>query len=58
MTERRSAVVPDIYKDNCIPQDAYKPTFVRSLVMVPVRQDDPIAAMGAYWASTREIPDP
>jgi signal transduction histidine kinase len=57
MVERRSAVVPDIYKDSRIPQDAYKPTFVRSLAMVPVRQDDPIAAMGAYWARTREIPD-
>jgi signal transduction histidine kinase len=57
MTERKSAVVPDIYQDNRIPQDAYRPTFVRSLAMVPVRQDDPIAAIGAYWARTREIPD-
>jgi two-component system, cell cycle sensor histidine kinase and response regulator CckA len=57
MVERKSAVVPDIYQDDRIPQDAYKPTFVRSLAMVPVRQDDPIAAMGAYWARTREIPE-
>ena len=57
MTERKSAVIPDIYQDNRIPQDAYRPTFVRSLAMVPVRQDDPIAAMGAYWASPAEIPD-
>ena len=55
MIERRSAVIPDIYGDHRIPHHAYRPTFVRSLLMVPVRQDDPIAAMGAYWASTREI---
>jgi two-component sensor histidine kinase len=57
MTERKSAVIPDIYADDRIPQDAYRPTFVRSLAMVPVRQDDPIAAMGAYWATAKEIPD-
>lgn len=56
MLERRAAVIPDIYQDSRIPQDAYRPTFVRSLAMVPVRQDDPIAAMGAYWATTRDIP--
>ena len=55
MMERRAAVIPDIYQDHRIPQDAYRPTFVRSLAMVPVRQDDPIAAMGAYWAKSREI---
>lgn len=55
MLERRAAVIPDIYQDDRIPQDAYRPTFVRSLAMVPVRQDDPIAAMGAYWANSREI---
>ena len=57
MLERRSAVIPDIYKDHRIPHDAYRPTFVRSLIMVPVRQDDPMAAIGAYWASTRQISD-
>lgn len=54
MRERKTAVIKDIYQDPRIPQDAYKPTFVQSLVMVPVRQDDPIAAMGAYWSETRD----
>jgi DNA-binding CsgD family transcriptional regulator len=57
MTQRKSAVIPDIYKDHRIPHDAYRATFVRSLAMVPVRQDDPIAALGAYWADTRRISD-
>lgn len=55
MTEGRSAVIPDIDKDPRIPHDAYEPTFVKSLAMVPVRQEAPIAAIGAYWAYVREI---
>ncbi len=26
------------------------PTFVKSLLMVPAPQHDPVAALGAYWA--------
>ena len=42
--------VGDVYADPRIPHDAYRPTFVRSLAMVPVRTPDPVAAIGAYWA--------
>lgn len=56
MTEERPAVIPDIYANPRIPQDAYRPTFVRSLAMVPVRHEHAaIAAMGAYWASSRQV---
>lgn len=51
MLNRRSAVIPDIYADDRIPHDAYRPTFVKSLVMVPIRTLDPIGAIGNYWAS-------
>ena len=50
MLNRQIAVIPDIYTDERVPHDAYRPTFVKSLVMVPVRQQEPIAAIGAYWA--------
>jgi signal transduction histidine kinase/CheY-like chemotaxis protein len=50
MLNRQTVVVPDIYADARIPHEAYRPTFVKSLVMVPVRQEDPLAAIGAYWA--------
>src|SRR5262249_33787905 len=53
MLNKRSAVISDIYKDARIPHDAYRPTFVKSLVMVPVRAEDPLAAIGCYWASER-----
>lgn len=51
MLTGQPAVIPDIYADPRIPHDAYRPTFVRSLVMVPVGAPDPIAAIGAYWAT-------
>lgn len=54
MLNRETAVIPDIYQDNRIPHDAYRPTFVKSLVMTPVRPQDPIAAIGAYWATERQ----
>ncbi|HEX6592952.1 MAG TPA: ATP-binding protein [Moraxellaceae bacterium] len=52
MLHRQAAVIPDIYVDARIPHDAYRPTFVKSLVMVPIRSMDPIGAIGNYWAST------
>jgi K+-sensing histidine kinase KdpD len=51
MLNREAAAIEDIYQDSRIPQDAYKPTFVKSLVMVPIRTQDPIGAIGNYWAS-------
>jgi len=50
MLNRQAAVIPDIYADERIPADAYRPTFVKSLVMVPIRTADPIGAIGSYWA--------
>ncbi len=57
MLQRRRAVIEDIYKDARIPADAYRPTFVRSLAMVPIRTDLPLGAIGAYWASPTKPTD-
>lgn len=54
MLHRRTVVIPDIRVDERIPQDLYRDTFVRSLVMTPVRSDDPIGALGAYWGQPYE----
>lgn len=48
------AIVPDIELDERIPIEAYRPTFVRSLVMVPVGAEHACAAIGAYWDATHE----
>jgi two-component system CheB/CheR fusion protein len=54
MLEGQVAAIPDIYLDPRIPHDAYRPTFVKSLVMVPIGAPDAVAAMGAYWADRYE----
>lgn len=57
MLNRQTAVIPDIYADPRIPHDAYRATFVKSLVVTPVRPADPIAAIGAYWSVERRPTD-
>jgi light-regulated signal transduction histidine kinase (bacteriophytochrome) len=51
MLNRQVAMIEDVYADPRIPVDAYKPTFVKSLVMVPIRAESPIGAIGNYWAA-------
>jgi GAF domain-containing protein len=53
MLNRQPAVISDVYADPRIPADAYRPTFVQSLVMVPIRTIAPIGAIGNYWAEQR-----
>jgi signal transduction histidine kinase len=55
MLNRRAAVIKDIYKDSRIPADVYRPTFVKSLAMIPIRAKSPIGAIGNYWATERDI---
>lgn len=54
MLNRDAAIIPDIYLDDRIPHEAYRPTFVKSLVMVPIRKLDPVGAIGNYWAHERQ----
>jgi response regulator RpfG family c-di-GMP phosphodiesterase len=54
MLNRRPAVIEDIYADERIPHDAYRPTFVKSLAMVPIRTLDPVGAIGNYWATRHQ----
>jgi response regulator RpfG family c-di-GMP phosphodiesterase len=55
MMHREVVIIEDIYADDRIPHTAYRPTFVKSLAVVPVRMDDPVAAIGAYWRR-RHVP--
>lgn len=49
MLNKAQAVIPDIYKDERVPIDAYRPTFVKSMAMTPIRKEAPIGAIGTYW---------
>jgi signal transduction histidine kinase/ActR/RegA family two-component response regulator len=51
MLNRQSALIPDIYSDDRVPHEAYRPTFVRSMLMTPVGAPEVTAAIGAYWAT-------
>ena len=50
MTRGAPVVIEDVRVDDRIPQDAYRPTFVRSLIMMPIRPEAPLGAIGTYWA--------
>ncbi|HRP10858.1 MAG TPA: GAF domain-containing sensor histidine kinase [Terricaulis sp.] len=54
---RQTVVISDITGDPRIPLAAYRPTFVKSLVMAPVGMPDPYASIGAYWAAKRRPTD-
>ena len=51
MMHREAVAIPDIYADTRVPADAYRPTFVKMLVMVPIRTAAPVGAIGTYWAT-------
>lgn len=57
MLHGEAVVIEDVYADARIPHAAYRVTFVQSLVMVPVHADDPVAAIGAYWARPHKPSD-
>jgi diguanylate cyclase (GGDEF)-like protein len=52
MNNRTSVSIADIYNDPRIPIEAYRSTFVRSMAMVPIRTQNPIGAIGTYWATS------
>jgi GAF domain-containing protein len=52
MLNREAVSVPDIERDDRVPIAAYRPTFVRSMIMVPINRAAPVGAIGAYWATT------
>lgn len=49
MLDAQAIVIPDIYKDERIPKEFFKSTFVKSLAMIPIGENSPHAAIGVYW---------
>ena len=50
MLNRKPAIIQNIFEDPRVPVDAYRPTFVKSLAMMPIRTRQPVGAIGIYWA--------
>ncbi|HUS60817.1 MAG TPA: GAF domain-containing sensor histidine kinase [Acidimicrobiales bacterium] len=57
MLNNQGVAISDIYRDDRIPHDAYRPTFVKSLAISPIRTAEPIGAIGNYWATEHEATD-
>lgn len=57
MMNRQPMAIPDIYQDARVRADVYRPTFVRSLAMAPVGEDQAVAALGAYWSERHQPTD-
>lgn len=54
MLHDRSVAIEDIYADPRISHEAYRPTFVQSLAMVPIGHGEPRGAIGCYWANRHQ----
>jgi GAF domain-containing protein len=54
MLNRQPVAIPDVQADPRIPHDTYRPTYVKSLAMVPIRPGDPIGALGVYWGEQHD----
>jgi GAF domain-containing protein len=54
MIHNETVRISDIRADSRVPQQAYRPTFVRSLAVVPVGRDPALGAIGVYWAARHE----
>ena len=50
MLNHQVAEISDIYADERVPTDIYEPTFVRGMIIVPIRSDNPIGTIGCYWS--------
>ena len=46
---KQLVAIKDIYSDERIPTELYRETFVKSLAIAPIRQNDPLGAIGVYW---------
>ena len=53
MLHHQPVAIEDVFADPRIPIVAYRPTFVKSLAIVPIRAESPIGAIGNYWATQR-----
>ena len=58
MLHNEHAAIRDITRDERIPQDAYRPTFVKSLLITPIGHgNETFGAIGAYWAQSYRATD-
>lgn len=57
MLHGQTVAIEDVFADPRIPHDAYRRTFVKSLIMTPISAPAPVAAIGAYWREKKRFTD-
>ncbi|MBX3206917.1 MAG: GAF domain-containing sensor histidine kinase [Labilithrix sp.] len=50
-------VIEDIFDDARVAVEVFKPTFVKSLAIVPIRTTSPVGAIGNYWSAPHRATD-
>lgn len=55
MVHQEPVYIPDIYCDVRIPHDLYRPTFVNSLLMLPIGTNPAVGALGIYWSDRHDL---
>ncbi|HWC27521.1 MAG TPA: sensor domain-containing diguanylate cyclase [Solirubrobacteraceae bacterium] len=58
MLRREPIIIEDVYADPHVPHEIYRPTFVKSLLVVPIGHRDPVGAIGVYWAEPHRATTP
>lgn len=53
VTHGEPAVIEDVFADERVPAEAYRPTFVRSLATMPLGLPRTLGCLGAYWSERR-----
>lgn len=54
MVNKKATIITDVTRDDRIALNLYRPTFVKSLLIVPVDRDHPVAALANYWGAERK----
>jgi two-component system cell cycle sensor histidine kinase/response regulator CckA len=54
---RTPAGVEDVFADSRIDPEMMRPTFIKSLAVVPIRRENPTGALEVYWAHPRPVED-
>ncbi len=50
MLNKQIAIIEDVTTNPRTPAEVYSNTFIKSLVIVPVNMQEPLAALGFYWS--------
>jgi len=51
MQNAQAVIIEDVYADDLNHHEMYRSTFVRSLAIAPIRLNNPLGAIGAYWST-------